>query len=43
MLVDDPTNTDIISSPIKDFRNCPGWFAAWSAQLTVAGGGLLGA
>src|SRR5450830_783664 len=24
-------------------RNCPGWFAAWSARLTVAGQGLLGA
>ena len=24
-------------------RNCPGWLAAWSAQLTVAGQGLLGA
>jgi uncharacterized protein len=23
--------------------NCPGWFAAWSARLTVAGQGLLGA
>jgi hypothetical protein len=22
--------------------NCPGWFAAWSARLTVAGQGLLG-
>jgi tripartite-type tricarboxylate transporter receptor subunit TctC len=26
-----------------DYRNCPGWLAAWSAQLTVAGQGLLGA
>lgn len=24
-------------------RNCPGWFAAWSARLAVAGPGLLGA
>src|SRR5450759_509817 len=24
------------------FGNCPGWFAAWSARLTVAGQGFVG-
>jgi hypothetical protein len=33
----------VVAVPFKVFGNCPGWLAAWSAQLTVAGQGLLGA
>src|ERR1039457_6226107 len=36
-----PARTQAADS--KKNRNCPGWFAAWSARLAVAGLGLLGA
>jgi hypothetical protein len=39
---DDATQTARWKGPVKNYCNCPGWFAAWCARPAMAGLGLLG-